>query len=111
MVVTVVPIAVVIPVVVVMVLMRPVAFVLVPAVGIVVPMGMDIVGAGIGRLLPVSRVPAITAVIGIVVAFRPDIARTRDRRPSFIAQRRRRVADGDAKAHLCRSRSSQTQGD
>jgi hypothetical protein len=52
------------PVVVVVVLVSPVALVHVPAVGVVVPVGVDVDSALVWRTLPMARMPLVAASWG-----------------------------------------------
>ena len=73
----------------------PMAFVYLPALLIVVVVGMAPVGAGIGRALPDAGSPDVAASIVAPVAFSPYIAFAGHCRTDFNAQGRWGAADVD----------------
>lgn len=90
----------IIPVVVVVVFPGPVPLVHMPSVGVVIPMGVDIVGAFVWWPVPDAGVPAIPALKWLPVPFGPGIARARCRGTSFIAKRRWGLTNSDSERDL-----------
>ena len=85
---------VVVPIVVIaMILVIPMTLVVGPTAIIVVVMRMAPIRPGIRRPAPYSGDPHIPCPGPVPISVRPDIARTGNRRPNLIAQRRRSSAD------------------
>ena len=78
-----------------MVFVVPVAFVHLPALLVMVVMGMAPVGTGVRRTLPDAAVPDVAASIVAPVAFGPDKALARHGRLNFVAKRWWGAADVD----------------
>ena len=79
----------------VVVLVVPVAFVHLPALLVVVVVGMAPGGSPVRRTLPDAAVPDVAASIVTPVAFGPDKAHARRGSPDFVAERWRRTANVD----------------
>jgi hypothetical protein len=89
-------------VVVVMVFAVPVAFVHLPALLVVVVVGMAPVGAGVGWPLPDTWNPDIAVAAGSPVAIDPGVAFSWHGRPDLIADCWRRGPDIDLNLAECR---------
>jgi hypothetical protein len=74
--------------VVVVVLMVPVAFMQLPALPLVIVVGMVPIRPFIRRTVPASRDPPVMTPVRSPIALDPGVARTRFRPPFLIAQRR-----------------------
>jgi hypothetical protein len=99
---------VVVPVVGVMILMRPIPVVDMPAVRIMVIVGVRPISACIGWTPPFSAMPYPSSALRNPVAINPDVARTRHGWRRLIAQRWRRRTDGYAKRDLPESREGKS---
>jgi hypothetical protein len=88
--------AVVVVVVIAMIFMIPVAFVHPPSLLVVVIVGMAIVGAGVGRLLPASTNPYVPTVLIAPIALGPNVSLSGSLRTNLIPQGWRVSADIDA---------------
>ena len=95
------------PVVIVVILMVPVAFMKLPAFLIMVVMGMGPICAFVRRALPVSCNPAIVVTLGYPVSLDPNKACTGRRATTLIAQRRRRGSDVNRNLTECWNCQSQ----
>ena len=93
----------VVPVVAVVVFAGPIAVVHMPAVGVVIPMRVDVVSAFKGWAVPVSRVPAVAALERLPISLRPGISGSGSGWPSLVAKCRRRLpnADSDRDLSVC----------
>ena len=85
----------VMPMIPVMILMVPVAFMQLPALFIVVVVGMVPIGSIIGRTIPAPRHPSVVSAMRGPVTIDPSIARARSRTTLFMTIRRR----GDSDVH------------
>jgi hypothetical protein len=83
-------------VVIAMIFMIPVAFVHPPSLLVVVIVGMAIVGAGVGRLLPASTNPNVPTVLIAPIALGPNVSLSGSLRTNLIPQGWRVSADIDA---------------
>ena len=90
----------VVPIVIVVILMGPIAIVDVPSIGVVVVVWVRIIGAGIGRTLPSSRSPYPSSVFGNPVSIDPCVARARNWWTSFVSIGRRWFSNCDAEGNL-----------
>src|SRR5438309_2092378 len=99
----VVPIVVPVVVVIAMVFVVPVAFVHLPALLVVVVVGMAPVGAGVGWPLPDAGDPDIAAAPSSPVAIDPGVTFSRHGR-SYLISRRWRGAEIDLDLTECRGR-------
>src|SRR5262249_13990657 len=98
------------PVMSVVVLVRPVALMYVPSIGVVVVVRVCPVSALVRGVTPLAGHPYPAPAIGYPIAVDPDIARSWNHWTDFITQRRRRGPNCDAKGHLprrwdCKGRS------
>ena len=84
----------------------PVALMSLPALPVVVVVGMAPVGAGVGWPLPRAGDPDVPAAARVPVAIGPDETFCRHRRPNLIADRWRRRADVDLDLAECRNGQS-----
>jgi hypothetical protein len=89
-------------VVVAMVLAVPVTFVHLPALLVVVVVGMGPVGAGVGWPLPDAGDPDVVVAANSPVAIDPGVAFSWHGRPDLIADCRRRRPDIDLDLAECR---------
>ena len=83
-------------VVIAMIFTIPVTFVHPPSLLVVVIVGMAIVGAGVGRLLPASTNPNVPTVLIAPIALGPNVSLSGSLRTNFIPQGWRGSADIDA---------------
>jgi hypothetical protein len=83
-----------------MIFTTPITFMHMPTIGIVIPVGVNIVSALVGSAIPVARMPTIVVSVRLVIAIDPGITRTRRRRTRFVAERRRWGTDANAEADL-----------
>jgi hypothetical protein len=95
-------VVVVLVVMVAVVFVIPVAFVHLPALLVVVVVGMGPIGTGIGRPLPDSGNPDVAAFALAPVAIDPRVAFSWHGGPHFIADRWRRGADINLNLAECR---------
>ncbi len=91
---------VVVPIVVAVIVMRPIAVVDMPSVGVVIVVWVRPIGALIGRPLPSASPPHPTSVFGNPVSIDPYIAGAWNWWASFISIGRRRVSNRDAEGNL-----------
>jgi hypothetical protein len=103
----------VVPVMIAVVFVRPVAFMYVPAIGIMIVVRMSPIGASIRRSLPFAVSPYPAAALRNPVSIDPYIARAWYWRRGLITQRRRWGPDGNSKGDLskywdCKGRSQNT---
>src|ERR1017187_8859446 len=105
----VVPVPVVLAMVPGMILMIPVAFMQLPALAVVVIVGMVPICAFIGRTVPAPCYPRITMPMRSPVPVDPGVARARNRPAPLVAQRRR--CGTDVHPNLCRSRDGESHGE
>jgi hypothetical protein len=91
---------VVVPIVIAVIVMRPVAVVNVPSIRVVIVVWVSIIGAGIGRPLPSSLPPHPQSVFGNPVSIDPYVARARNVWTRFVSVGRRWLTNRDAERNL-----------
>jgi len=91
---------VVVPIVIAVIVMRPIAVVDVPSIGVMIVMWVCPIGAGIRRPLPSSRPPHPPSVFGNPVSIDPYVARARNGWTRFVSIGRWWVSDRDAERNL-----------
>lgn len=89
------------PVVIIVVFVAPVAFVEAPTLVVVVVMGVVPVSTGVGRLIPIAGVPAVSTLPGLVEAIDPGKTGAGGRGARLVAHGWRGRADVDADLRGC----------
>lgn len=83
-------------VMIIVIFLPPVPLVKVPSLGVVIIMRVLPVGAGVGWLVPIAAVPAVSTLPGFVKAVYPGVAWAGGQRSYLVAHRGRGTADINA---------------
>jgi uncharacterized protein (DUF983 family) len=79
------------------------AFVEMPAVVVMIVVGVVPIAAGVRRTVPTSANPHVASLVDSPIAIDPSVSFARRRRAALVAQRRRSATDDDTDLRECRS--------